>query len=142
MALSGLDIYKLLPKTNCKDCGFATCLAFAMALARLQVERGDIATAVDTMQASAPAARDSPDYLAFHAALLQRQARHREAVEQYEAALAMAPGSGLWQMGRAISLQALNRNTEAADAFRRAKAANTLNAELTEFVNQRLAQLR
>lgn len=34
MALSGLDIYKLLPKTNCKDCGFATCLAMAMALAQ------------------------------------------------------------------------------------------------------------
>ena len=37
MALSGLDIYKLLPKTNCKDCGFATCLAFAMALAQKKV---------------------------------------------------------------------------------------------------------
>jgi len=34
MAPTGLDIYKLLPKTNCKDCGFATCLAFAMALAQ------------------------------------------------------------------------------------------------------------
>ncbi len=34
MALTGLDIYKLLPKTNCKDCGFATCLAFAMALSQ------------------------------------------------------------------------------------------------------------
>jgi acetyl-CoA decarbonylase/synthase complex subunit gamma len=33
MALTGLDIYKLLPKTNCKDCGVPTCLAFAMALA-------------------------------------------------------------------------------------------------------------
>ncbi|MFH1540268.1 MAG: acetyl-CoA decarbonylase/synthase complex subunit gamma [Elusimicrobiota bacterium] len=32
MALSGLDIYKQLPKTNCKKCGFPTCLAFAMAL--------------------------------------------------------------------------------------------------------------
>ena len=37
MALSGLDIYKLLPKTNCKACGFATCLAFAMALAQKKV---------------------------------------------------------------------------------------------------------
>jgi len=37
MALSGLDVYKLLPKTNCKDCGFATCLAFAMALAQKKV---------------------------------------------------------------------------------------------------------
>ncbi len=34
MALSGLDIYKLLPKTNCRDCGFPTCLAFAMQLAK------------------------------------------------------------------------------------------------------------
>ncbi|MFH0964543.1 MAG: acetyl-CoA decarbonylase/synthase complex subunit gamma [Planctomycetota bacterium] len=34
MALTGLDIFKLLPKTNCKDCGKPTCLAFAMALAQ------------------------------------------------------------------------------------------------------------
>ncbi|MBM3251285.1 MAG: acetyl-CoA decarbonylase/synthase complex subunit gamma [Candidatus Omnitrophica bacterium] len=36
MALSGLDIYKHLPKTNCRECGFPTCLAFAMALAKKQ----------------------------------------------------------------------------------------------------------
>lgn len=30
MALSVVDIYqKILPKTNCKDCGYTTCLAFA-----------------------------------------------------------------------------------------------------------------
>ena len=33
MALTGLQIFKLLPKTNCKECGKPTCLAFAMALA-------------------------------------------------------------------------------------------------------------
>ncbi|MBC7346196.1 MAG: acetyl-CoA decarbonylase/synthase complex subunit gamma, partial [Clostridia bacterium] len=33
MALTGLEIYKQLPKTNCKECGHPTCLAFAMALA-------------------------------------------------------------------------------------------------------------
>jgi len=37
MALSGLDIYKLLPKTNCRQCGLATCLAFAMQLAKKAV---------------------------------------------------------------------------------------------------------
>ena len=37
MSLSGLDIYKLLPKTNCKQCGFPTCLAFAMQLAKKAV---------------------------------------------------------------------------------------------------------
>lgn len=38
MALSGLDIYKLLPKSNCRKCGFPTCLAFAMQLAKKAVE--------------------------------------------------------------------------------------------------------
>ncbi len=38
MALSGLEIYKLLPRTNCRKCGHSTCLAFAMSLAKKQVE--------------------------------------------------------------------------------------------------------
>ena len=38
MALTGIEIFKLLPKTNCKDCGFPTCLAFAMKLAAKQAE--------------------------------------------------------------------------------------------------------
>ncbi|NLL97795.1 MAG: acetyl-CoA decarbonylase/synthase complex subunit gamma [Tepidanaerobacter sp.] len=38
MALNGMQIYKLLPKKNCKECGFPTCLAFAMKLAQGNVE--------------------------------------------------------------------------------------------------------
>ncbi len=34
MALKGLDIFKLTPKTNCKDCGQPTCMAFAMKVAQ------------------------------------------------------------------------------------------------------------
>lgn len=41
MALSGLEIYKLLPQTNCKDCNYPTCLAFAMKLAAKQAELKD-----------------------------------------------------------------------------------------------------
>jgi len=41
MALTGLDIFKLLPKTNCKKCGMPTCLAFAMALAQKRVKLDD-----------------------------------------------------------------------------------------------------
>jgi acetyl-CoA decarbonylase/synthase complex subunit gamma len=33
MALKGAEIMKRLPKTNCKECGYATCFAFAMKLA-------------------------------------------------------------------------------------------------------------
>jgi len=38
MALTGLQIQKLLPKTNCKECGVNTCLAFAMKLAARKAE--------------------------------------------------------------------------------------------------------
>src|SRR3990172_1297251 len=38
MPLTGLEVYKLLPQTNCKECGFPTCLAFAMKLAAKQAE--------------------------------------------------------------------------------------------------------
>jgi acetyl-CoA decarbonylase/synthase complex subunit gamma len=38
MALTGIEIYKLLPQTNCGDCGVPTCLAFAMKLAAGQTE--------------------------------------------------------------------------------------------------------
>lgn len=48
MALTGLEIYKLLPASskdpevkkhaNCKECGFPTCLAFAMKLSQKQAE--------------------------------------------------------------------------------------------------------
>jgi acetyl-CoA decarbonylase/synthase, CODH/ACS complex subunit gamma len=40
MALTGIEIFKMLPKTNCKECGFPTCLAFAMALASGKAELG------------------------------------------------------------------------------------------------------
>ncbi|MFC1987721.1 acetyl-CoA decarbonylase/synthase complex subunit gamma [Chloroflexota bacterium] len=38
MSPTGIEIFKLLPKTNCKECGVPTCLAFAMSLAAGKAE--------------------------------------------------------------------------------------------------------
>ena len=38
MALTGIQILKMLPKTNCGECGIPTCLAFAMKVAAGQIE--------------------------------------------------------------------------------------------------------
>ncbi len=38
MALTGIQILKMLPKTNCGDCGIPTCLAFGMKVAAGQIE--------------------------------------------------------------------------------------------------------
>jgi MSHA biogenesis protein MshN len=74
------------------------------------------------------------------AALLQRLGRHEEAVGHYQVALKLAPNNGLWLMGMGISLQALQRNEEARDAYQRALATNSLNAQLQGFVQQKLKE--
>lgn len=60
MALSGLEIYKLLPKTNCKECGFPTCLAFAMKLAAKQAELAACPYVSEEARASLAAAAAPP----------------------------------------------------------------------------------
>jgi len=60
MALSGLEIFKLLPKTNCKECGHPTCLAFAMALAQKKVSLDACPHASDEAKARLAAAAAPP----------------------------------------------------------------------------------
>jgi acetyl-CoA decarbonylase/synthase complex subunit gamma len=60
MALSGLDIYKQLPKTNCKECGFPTCLAFAMKLAQKGTELSKCPYVTEETRAALDAAAAPP----------------------------------------------------------------------------------
>ena len=114
---------------------------FAMLLARLQVEHSAVDQAAATLEKSLPYANAQADYQAFYAALLQRQNRHKEAITHYQIALQLAPDNGIWLMGYGISLQAVQRNEDARDAFRRALGSNTLNPELQAFVRQKLKGL-
>ena len=117
-------------------------IGFAMAMARLQVDRGDAAVAIETLQRSAGHAAGSPEYAAFLAALLHREKRYAEAVDQFVAALRLKPNTAVWLLGLGMSLQALDRNAEAREAFTRARAAGTLSPSLQAFVDERLAALR
>jgi len=60
MALTGLEIYKQLPKTNCKDCGFPTCLAFAMKMAAGQVSLDKCPRVTDEAKAALESASRPP----------------------------------------------------------------------------------
>lgn len=60
MALTGLQIQKLLPKTNCKECGCNTCLAFAMKLAAKKAELSECPYASDEAKAVLGAASEPP----------------------------------------------------------------------------------
>jgi len=60
MALSGIEIFKQLPKTNCKDCEFPTCLAFAMSLAQGKTELAKCPHVSAEATASLSAAAEPP----------------------------------------------------------------------------------
>ncbi len=60
MALNGLEIFKLLPQTNCGDCGVPTCLAFAMKLAQGQAELSSCPHVSDEAVAALGAAAAPP----------------------------------------------------------------------------------
>ena len=114
---------------------------FTMMLARLQVERGAVAEATATLEKALPYANSQADYQAFLAALLQRQNRNDEAIAHYQIVLQLAPNNGIWLMGYGISLQAMQRNADAKDAFKHALDTQTLSPDLRAFVQQKLKGL-
>jgi MSHA biogenesis protein MshN len=113
----------------------------AMVLARLEVDRGEIGGAINTLVGALPYVRSDPEYYAFLAALLQRDGRHRDAVDYYHTALQSSPGNAVWLMGLGISLRANDQFADAREAFRRAAALKQLNAELQAFVERQLREL-
>ncbi|TMG74278.1 MAG: tetratricopeptide repeat protein [Betaproteobacteria bacterium] len=115
---------------------------FAMLLARIMVERKDVPAALSLLEKHAAPPDRNPDFHAFAAALYQRLERHQQAIDQYQAALRLAPSGGVWWLGLGISYQAVDRPSDALEAFTRAKAAGNLAPELLSFVDQRLKQLQ
>jgi MSHA biogenesis protein MshN len=113
--------------------------AMAMLLARLQIERGG--AGVDVLLRTLPFAAGDAGYHAFLAGALQRQQRHREAAEHYQAALRVNPQNGVWLMGLGMSLQAEKRNGEARVAFTKARLSADLAPQLQAFVDRQLLQL-
>jgi acetyl-CoA decarbonylase/synthase complex subunit gamma len=60
MALTGIQIQKLLPQTNCKECGSNTCMAFAMKLAAKRVDLSECPYASEEAKSILGAASEPP----------------------------------------------------------------------------------
>ena len=115
---------------------------FATVLARVHVERGDYAGALEVLDRVRTAAGPDPEFNALLGGVLQRLSRHAEAADAYRAAISAGPQNGVSWVGLGISLEALQRRSEAADAFRRAVATGTLTAEVKNYAEQRARALR
>jgi MSHA biogenesis protein MshN len=115
---------------------------FAVLLARISVERGDLDGALALLRRHETAAQDNAEYHGFVAALYQRRNRHSEAIEHYLAALRLTSSVGAWWVGLGISQEASGRQKEAADSFRRGKATGSLSEQLAVYVERRLKELQ
>lgn len=111
---------------------------WAMMLARLQVEQGDLAAAARTLQASQPHALENADYLGFAGHVQYRLGQQRPAADLYLRAARVAPGDGRWWFGLGLALESEQKWGEAREAFLRARATGALPPELQVIVEQKL----
>lgn len=113
-------------------------LNWAMTLARLQMERGEVAAAWKTLAHSLPAADRNADYQGFAGHVLQKLGQNKDAIARYQTATQLAPGDGRWWLGLGLGLEAEGRPAEAREAFMRARQGQNLRPELTALLEQKL----
>ncbi len=114
---------------------------FAVVLARIFVERGEHAAALDVLRA-AKGPENDPGYYALLGTVLQRLGRHADAAEAYQQALRLGPQAGATWVGFGISLEALGRRPDAAQAYRQALATGALAGAVREYAETRARALR
>lgn len=115
-------------------------LGFTQMLARLLVENNQRGEALAVLTKASPYAHGDAQYHAFLAALLQSEEQHKDAIDHYMIALKHGNQAN-WLVGLGISLQAEGRMQEAREIYTKAQST-TLNADLAQFVDQRLKQVQ
>jgi acetyl-CoA decarbonylase/synthase complex subunit gamma len=149
MALSGLEIYKLLPRTNCKKCGQPTCLAFAMKLAAKQAELSACPDVTEEAKSKLEAASAPPIRLItiasgekkvvvgnetvlfrhektfYHQPGLFVRARDTQGIDEIKVIAAQVAGYGVERVGMHLSLDglAIENASGSPEAFAAAVAA-------------------
>lgn len=113
-------------------------IAWAMALARIQVERNKLPEAWETLQKHMVHAEKSADYQGFAGVLLQRMQKPHEASLYYQAAVQIKPNEGRWLLGLGLALEADNRPAEAREAFQRARNSSGLTPEMAAAIDRKL----
>ena len=114
---------------------------FALTLARLKVDGGDVAGAIQTLVLARSSARNEPQFHAFLAALQLRTQRYDEAVQSYLVALRAEPSNVNWLVGIGLALEGQGKTGDALEAYRRADGSGTATPDMADFLSERLARL-
>ncbi len=111
---------------------------FTKLLARLFLDNNQVDKAVKVLLKHKPAMSADPDFYALLAASYQRQNNHAAAANTYVKLLKHYPRQGIWWIGMAISLEALDKKKQALEAYEKARQTGTLNTRIVNYSNQRL----
>lgn len=125
---TGLDIKANVPE-------------WAKLYAHILTVRNNYAEAVTVLKAALPAVKGDAEYYAFLAALLQQESRHEEAVNLYKKVVNIDSTNGVWWMGLAISLDALNRTNEALYAYGESLKGKGMTQDLHKYVSDQITRL-
>ncbi len=113
---------------------------FAKILSQIQLQRGDIEVAVNTLQYSLPKAIGQADYHAHLGLLLQRQLRHSEAIKHFQTAVNLSPEAVQWLFAMGVSLQHEGFDIEAHQMFMRAQKSQDLDTDVLAFIDRGIEQ--
>ena len=114
---------------------------FKKLAARLLLDNSQTTEAIQLLLRNKPAMATDLNYFALLAASYQRNKNHAAAANTYVQLLKIKPREGIWWVGMAVSLEALNKNKEALDAYEKARQTGTLNTRVSNYSSQRLKQL-
>lgn len=108
--------------------------------ARNAAARGDWTAAIQILNNADGSFAQNPDYHGLKGAVLQKLGHYSMASIEYQAALQLAPQVGTWWLGLAIVLENEGHYAESHSAYLQARA-RPLSAELTQFVDEKIARL-
>jgi acetyl-CoA decarbonylase/synthase complex subunit gamma len=129
MALSGLEIFKLLPKTNCGECGVPTCMAFAMKLAQKKAELGDCPHASDEAKEILGAASEPPIRLVRIGGRQALEIGGETVMFRHEKTFYHQPGLGV-ELKTSASEENLLRKIKEIEAYSVERVGEELKADL------------
>lgn len=113
---------------------------FALALARIHAMGRDYAGALAVLDRAASVGQGA-EFQAYRGTMLQRLGRHEEALEAFQGAVRDGAAPPIAWIGYAMSLEALGRRPEAAQAYRRALSVGPIAAEAREYAESRARAL-
>lgn len=113
-------------------------IAWAVSLARLQFDQGDLAAADRTLIHTQPFAESIAEYAGFQGHLKTQLGDNRQAAEYYLRASRLEPKEGRWWLGLGLAFEADGKMPEAKEAFRRSLATGNLPSDLAAVATQRL----